>query len=199
MSKLLPAFLLAARLASPVSLNFTDIEVSFNGTELSASNTASTVATCDLPVGVCPNGNLTITGLILDGPLFTIGDHHSQSFVEGLVTFAVDGEDSLSAKILFGSLTSSADATFFGYAEILSPLWADRFATTFLGISIPLGGSLVVVDEGFAAFRTTSELFATPMYEEPEHLPEPGTFSLMAVAFVGVACASRRYKRRHSH
>ena len=196
MHKVLPVVLLAARLASAVTFSFTDIDVSFTGNELSASSTLSTVATCDLP-DVCPNGNLTISGMILDGPLTTIGDYNSQAFMEGDLVFAVDGEDPLTAKILFGSLTKWTDDSFFGYAEITNPLWWPRLGTSFLGINIPLSGSLSVSNGSLDVFHTTADLHAYPMYEDPGgNLPEPGTFALTGVTFVGAGIAARMHRKR---
>ena len=200
MPKLLPVFLLFARLASPMGISFTEVEVSFDASGFSISNSATTVATCDLPVGVCPNGNFIISGLIPDAPLVTIGDYYSQSFLDGNVTFVVDGEESLIAQILFGSLTKWTDENFFAQAEILSPLWAERFGTNLLGISMSLpDGSLQVANKSFDAFRSTSQLHAYPMYEDPGgHLPEPGTFALTGVAGLGALCGCWRHRRRLS-
>ncbi len=196
MPKLLSAFLLAAHLASATTFTFSDVDVSFSGTELSVASTTATVATCDFEA-TCPNGNVTIAGLILNGPLTTIGDYYRQDLTNGSVMFAFEGEDPIIATIVDAQLTRWTDETLFIFGEISSPFWGTRFATSFFGITIPLSGSLQVSNESFNAFRTTATLFAYPMYDDPGggHLPEPGTFALTSVAAVAALFATRRRRR----
>jgi hypothetical protein len=103
------------------------------------------------------------------------------------------------ARVLDASLTNSVDESLFVYAEILSPLWANRFTTSFLGIYIPLPGSLQLSDGSFAAFTTTTQLVATPMYEDPGGvLPEPAAFTLTGIVLFGAFFLQQRNSRRLS-
>jgi hypothetical protein len=196
MPKLLPALLLAARLVFAETLTFTDVQLSFVGTELSASSTPATVSACDSALGVCPSGELTISGLRTNGPVVELGDYRSQGFVDGLATFAVTGEDPLTARILDASLTNWTDETFFALAEILTPEWLDRFGAGLLGLYMTLPGSLNFSDAGLSYFHATVDLRAEPMLEDPgTQTPEPSSFGPLSAVVLTTWWRCHRRRR----
>ena len=197
MPKLLAVIILTAQLMPAATFSFTDVEISFNGSELAAAQTLSTVAACDAFVPTCPSGDLSITGVAVSGPIVVFGDYRSQFLVNGQVAFAVAGEDPLTAMIVEGAIAKSTDETFFLFAEIVTPIWRDRLGTNLLGLHASLPGSLQFSDDALAEFSTTTDLFVNVMVEEPVHAPEPGTLVSAAIAFVIAAAASRRRSTGH--
>ena len=153
-----------------------------------------TIATCDDVRGPCPSGDLSIVGLVVNGPVTNIGDYSSQFFRGGTVAFDVPGEEPLMARLLDASLTEWTEEIFFGFAEVSSPIWLDRLGGSYLGINISVAGSLQFSDVGLRPFQTTSDLEASLMIDEPVHTPEPGTFAPVVALLAASACWFRKRK-----
>jgi hypothetical protein len=85
---------------------------------------------------------------------------------------------------LEGLLSQDDDESFFSQLDISTPVWRERFGTNLLGISISLTESLDFSDGVLKPFRMAVNVTAVPMYEDPVHTPEPGTYTLFGPAFV---------------
>jgi hypothetical protein len=195
MKKFAPLFLMLVQPGSAVTVSFTGVAITFDGAQLNAISTPGEIGSCDDLHHICPAGDLSITGLVLNGPVITIGDYRSQLLADGEINIDVPGEEPLVGRFLDASLTRSADESFFGFVEISSPIWWERLGTSFLGVNISLPGSMNFSGHGLEPFSATTHVIAYTMIEDPgQSTPEPGTYSLLGAGLLSYA-VFRGYRR----